>query len=89
MSVLGVSLHYLHCNTIIDFHQKSVSVFCYKINHDFSWTIFQDFVRAGFITNVTSSTVQEFGSRMQLRYHRNTDGTIFMIPDDMEKGEFV
>lgn len=54
-----------------------------------SWTIFQDFARANYISNATANTVSEFGSRVQRRYHKNNQGQIIMLPDAMEVGQFL
>ena len=70
-------------------HKSLKKVVAYITDCVFSCTLFQDFVRTGFITNVTPTAVQDFGSRMQLRYHRKADGTTFTSPDEMEIGEFV
>ena len=90
MPLLGVSLSLSLVRPLRNalYNALNTLVLCIT-DRVFSWTIFQDFVRAGFITNVTPTTLQDFGSRMQLRYHKDANGTIFTSPDEMEIGEFV
>jgi hypothetical protein len=52
-----------------------------------SWSVFLDLTSQNYIP-LSENERNEFGQRIQKRYHRNAQGQIVQISDPMEVGEF-